>query len=281
MITCIELSKNVHKIIVSENGRLQGKKKVLFCSDVHFDSPECDRDLLAKHFKEADVIVVFGDFFDLMQGKYDPRRSYSDILPQYKGSNYIDLVVQDAVKFLEPYAYKIALFCQGNHETSVTNRCNTDPLKNLVALLNFTYKTNIQVGAYQGVVVYQVKVNSLNVRSCKIFYHHGHGGNAKRSKGMLDNQIDGFVFPDADIIVKGHNHSKWHDPSNVRLKLDHQFRLIHEAQHILRLGTYKTSKTDSGWEVEKGFLPAKLGGWFVNFTFKHDKLNWDNIEEAV
>jgi predicted phosphodiesterase len=280
MITCKELSKNVHKITVSEKGRLDGRKKVLFCSDVHFDSPECDRELLKKHFKEADVIAVFGDFFDLMQGKYDPRRSYTDVLPQYKGANYFDLVLADAVKFLKPFAHKIAILTQGNHETSVVNRCNTDPIKNLVTLLNFTYKTNIQVGGYQGVLIYQLMVKGHGV-SCKIFYHHGSGGNAKRSKGMLDNQIDGFAFPDADIIVKGHNHSKWHDPSNVRLKLDQNFKLIHAAQHVIRLGTYKKSKIDNGWEVEKGFLPAKLGGWFVNFRFKGNVLNWDNIEEAV
>lgn len=278
---CTELSKNVHKVEVAEKTSLGIRKKVLFCSDIHFDSPECDRKLLAKHFAEADIILIFGDFFDMMQGKYDPRRSYSDILPQYKGADYLDLVLSDAIKFLKPFARKIALFTYGNHETSVVSRCNTDPLKNLVALLNFKYKTQIQVGGYQGVVVYQSRVGMNLNYSCKIFYHHGSGGNAKRSKGMLDNQIDGFAFPDADIIVKGHNHSKWHDLSNVRLKLDQNFKLIHSPQHVLRLGTYKTSKIDSGWEVEKGFLPSKLGGWFINFKYSHQKLNWDNIEEAV
>jgi predicted phosphodiesterase len=275
---CAELSKNVHRIEISEG---YTKKKVLMCSDIHFDSPECDRGLLKEHFEEADIICVIGDFFDLMQGKYDPRRSYSDVLPQYKGASYFDLVLQDAVKFLKPYAKKIAVICYGNHETSVVNRCNTDPIKNLVTLLNFTAKTNIQVGGYQGVIVYQQRFSKRSMSSCKIFYHHGSGGNAKRSKGMLDNQIDGFVFPDADIIVKGHNHSKWHDPSNVRLKLDHEHKLVHKSQHVLRLGTYKSSKIENGWEVEKGFLPSKLGGWFINFCLKKEMLNWDNIEEAV
>lgn len=277
---CTELSKNVHKVTFEEKGKLATRKKVLFCSDIHFDSPECDRELLKQHFKEADVILIFGDFFDLMQGKFDPRRSYSDVLPQYKGASYFDLVLQDAVKFLKPFANKIAMFGYGNHETSVISRCNTDPIKNLVALLNFTYKTNIMVGGYQGVVVYQTKVKGKG-NSCKIFYHHGSGGSAKRSKGMLDNQIDGFSYPDADIIVKGHNHSKWHDPSNVRLSLDQNFKLVHKAQHVLRLGTYKASKMDNGWEVEKGFLPSKLGGWFINFRMRGNLLNWDSIEEAV
>lgn len=275
-----ELSKNVHRIEVTTSIK-DSKKKLLLCSDVHFDSPECNRELLRQHFKESDMICIIGDFFDLMQGKYDPRRSYSDVLPQYKGANYFDLVLVDAVEFLKPFAHKIAVICYGNHETSVVSRCNTDPIKNLVTLLNYATKSNVQVGGYQGVIVYQQRFGKRAMSSCKIFYHHGSGGSAKRSKGMLDNQIDGFVFPDADIIVKGHNHSKWHDPSNVRLKLDHEHKLVHRSQHVLRLGTYKQSKIDNGWEVEKGFLPAKLGGWFVNFRIKDKLLNWDNIEEAA
>ena len=55
------------------------KARYLFLSDVHFDSTHCDRDLLTKHLDEALAmnasVLVFGDWFDLMQGMYDPRRS--------------------------------------------------------------------------------------------------------------------------------------------------------------------------------------------------------------
>jgi hypothetical protein len=39
-------------------------------------------------------------------------------------------------------------------------------------------------------------------------------------------------------------------------------------------GSYKdgTGIGKSGWEVQKGFLPTRLGGWFIDFQFKSLKL---------
>lgn len=277
-----QINKHVH-LIEHISTYADFNCKMLVCSDIHFDSPQCDREKLEKHFKEADVISIKGDFFDLMQGQYDPRKNYSDIMPQYKGANYLDLVINDAIEFLRPYAHKIAMIGYGNHETGILKRQNTDPISRLVIQLNRELGTNIQIGSYQGFLVFRFRqVKREGTRgTCVIYYHHGNGGNARRSKGILSNQIDGFLAPDADIICKGHDHNKWHDPSNVRLKLDKTYSVVHSAQHVLRLGSYKTSKINHGWEVEKGFLPSKLGGWFVNFTMKEFKLNWDNIQEAV
>ena len=42
-------------------------------------------------------------------------------------------------------------------------------------------------------------------RRFNIHYHHGYGGGAKRSKGILGADIDQKDFPDADIIVRGHD----------------------------------------------------------------------------
>ena len=39
-------------------------------------------------------------------------------------------------------------------------------------------------------------------------------------------------------------------------------------------GSYKdgTGLGKSGWEVQKGFLPTRLGGWFIDFEFKVEEL---------
>ena len=52
-------------------------KKVLLLSDIHWDNPKCQRDLLKRHLDEAKEIgadvLLNGDTFCLMQGAYDVK----------------------------------------------------------------------------------------------------------------------------------------------------------------------------------------------------------------
>jgi len=95
-------------------------KKWLMMSDIHWDNPKCKRDILKKHLDmalEQDMgIVINGDFFCLMQGKWDPRRSKKDIRPEHNVHNYLDAVIEDAVNWWSPYAQNIAWIGYGNHE---------------------------------------------------------------------------------------------------------------------------------------------------------------------
>ena len=54
-------------------------KPLMVISDVHWDSKDCDRKLLKKHLNSAleqdAAIIIIGDFFDLMEGRNDMRRS--------------------------------------------------------------------------------------------------------------------------------------------------------------------------------------------------------------
>ncbi len=72
------------------------KQLFLLLSDLHWDNPHCDRDLLKNHLDEAvrrnAAIVVNGDFFCLMQGKGDPRRSKDDIRPEHNNGRYLDSI---------------------------------------------------------------------------------------------------------------------------------------------------------------------------------------------
>jgi UDP-2,3-diacylglucosamine pyrophosphatase LpxH len=92
-------TNNVHTI------RTTAKKvKVLLISDLHWDNPHCDRELLRDHLEEAkkggNDILINGDMFCLMQGKYDGRRSKSEIRPEHNNSRYLDSVVDTAVDVL-------------------------------------------------------------------------------------------------------------------------------------------------------------------------------------
>lgn len=80
--------------------------KALLMSDLHWDNPHCDRALLKKDLEAAKKgghdIFINGDFFCAMQGKYDGRRSKSEIRPEHNSSHYLDLLVSTAIDWFEP-----------------------------------------------------------------------------------------------------------------------------------------------------------------------------------
>ena len=83
--------------------------------------------------------------------------------------------------------------------------------------------------------------NKSGAQRFNVHYHHGYGGGAKRSKGILGADIDQKDFPDADFILRGHDHQKWHLPVTVdritSMKLEQ--RTVHHLclAHTRNLGT--------------------------------------------
>lgn len=267
-----------------EIGLAGDKQKWLLISDIHYDSTCCKRNLLKKHLDrclEEDIkIFINGDWFDVMGCHKDPRSKPQDVRPEYyKKRPYLDLVLEDSYNFLKKYAKQIAFIGYGNHETAIIKHRDTDIMERLHALL-LQHNEEIILGAYDGFVrfVFEGKTGG-RIRSRLMHYHHGMGGNAFRSKGVLRNQIDGFIYPQADIIIRGHDHQKLYDPSNVRMIIRDNGELITKSQHIIKTGSYKDgSSKQFGWEKEKGFLPTKMGGWFMNLTYRDKDLEIEVIE---
>jgi UDP-2,3-diacylglucosamine pyrophosphatase LpxH len=250
----------------------------LLLSDVHFDSTKCDRDMLKDHLDKALAlkasVYIFGDWFDLMQGMYDPRRSYSSLRPEYKSITYLDDVINDAVEFLEPYKEALAMVGRGNHETNIEKRLSTSPIDRLVGALG----GGIMAGPYSGWVqlVYSRNANNHGGRHQRMLhFHHGYGGNAPRSKGVLNVDLDQKEWPDADVIVSGHTHQKWHVPMSVE-RITDRLNTYEDTVHHLKLGSYKKLDRFAGWEVEKGFQQPRLGGWWMDAELrrtKHDRVD--------
>ena len=245
----------------------------LLLSDVHFDSTKCDRDMLKDHLDKALAlkasVYVFGDWFDLMQGMYDPRRSYSSLRPEYKSITYLDDVINDAVEFLEPYKEVLAMVGRGNHETNIEKRLSTSPIDRLVGALG----GGIMAGPYSGWVqlVYSRNANNHGGRHQRMLhFHHGYGGNAPRSKGVLNVDLDQKEWPDADVIVSGHTHQKWHVPMSVE-RITDRLNTYEDTVHHLKLGSYKKLDRFAGWEVEKGFQQPRLGGWWMDAELRRTK----------
>lgn len=235
-------------------------------SDVHFDSQKCDRELLTKHLKEAEkrnaTVVINGDFFDVMGIKSDPRSSYSDIRKEYLHTNYLDVVVEDAISYLRKFKVDYVIG-RGNHESNIYRRQQTDVTQRLVDGLKPTH--NVIDFHYSNWVLYKMVANDKVTKIIKHHLHHGAGGNAKRSKGVLNADINLMQFPDADIITRGHDHNKWYLPVTVQ-KLDQKQNLVATKIHLLQTGSYKMKSQTSGWEVEKGFNEPTLGGWWLGMS---------------
>lgn len=263
------ISKTVHKLTTPKS------LFTLQCSDIHYDSPYCDRTSLKKHFDEVKdrggQICIYGDLFDVMGCYKDPRTKAADIRSEYiqKGRSYLDLVVDDVYEFLKPYKQNIAIISYGNHETAILKHRDTDPLDRLIFRLNQLDGKDVMKGAYAGWLVLAMKRSKAKC-SFRIAYHHGKGGNAKRSKGVLYSQIDAFQFPDANLIVSGHDHNKIWDPSNVRNRLSAYDNTYNDTVHWLKSGSYALSPEGFGYVVERGFLPKRMGGWFVDFDIIRD-----------
>ena len=242
--------------------------KIIPFSDVHFDSKKCDRVLLKKHLDlmvEQDAYCWFnGDFLDVMGCNRDPRSGKGDIRPEYDVKNYLDAVCEDAVKFLEPYKDRILFMSDGNHETNILMRQETNVLDRIARPLGVD---RMGYGGFIKLSFVCGKDEDKNVFSQLIHFHHGFGGNAPRSKGVMRVDIDSANYPDADLIVRGHTHQKWAVQRQQR-RLSQGGKYYKKKTLHVQLGSYKDGYGLGlkGWEVEKEFSETVLGSYLFEIT---------------
>ena len=262
--------------LVQQNVRKSNTVTILNLSDVHYDSRKCDRELLTKHLKQAEsrgaLVFINGDLFDLMQGKYDPRHGKYDIRPEYKSATYLDDVINDCAEYLAKFRVTY-IIGQGNHETNIVKRLETNPIERVVERLKFMGQ-QAHMGWYSGLLCIRQGYESTEpnkgdlqtVRTTKIYYHHGSGGGSARSKGILSADIQQLSCPDADVITSGHDHNKWYLPVNVD-RYRKNLEPYQTTVHHIRSGSYKLKDRNLGWEVEKGFRTPRLGGWWIDVAY--------------
>lgn len=261
--------KLVSKHRNSHVGETRGEKiqKLAFMSDLHWDNPKCDRVLLKKHLDrclaEDRKVIINGDMFCLMQGKYDPRRSKKDIRPEHNKPNYIDAVIQDAVEWFTPYASILLLVGYGNHETAIVKNIETDPLQRFVDLYNFTAGGELSIGGYGGWLTWTIRPyeNSRKSVKCNMYYYHGSGGGGPVTRGVIQHQRQMADIEGADLVMMGHVHELytmvW---SKKYLCKNSMVPKIRDVHHF-RTGCYKDEYNDGymGWHVERGAPPKPIG----------------------
>ena len=276
----IRHGSNVHEL------QIEGKEtKIAMLSDLHWDNPKCDRDLLKKHLdycKEENIpVMVNGDFFCLMQGRGDNRRNKSDIRPEHNNSKYLDSIVTTAVEWFEPYADILTIIGYGNHETGIIKWQETDILQRFVDLLNLKCNSNVQTGGYGGWLIVKL-IENTKIFSTRIKYFHGSGGGGVVTKGALNLTRALELYEGCDVYTMGHIHEN-SARNDVRDTLNHNaykgYYVSHKPIHLLLTGTYKEEYQEGakGWHVERGAPIKPVGGRFLTIKTERDRSNKDDV----
>ena len=267
MFTSKRISRNVQEIRFS----FPSKKKthyILALSDIHFDNPACNRDLLKEHLEEAKkrnaAICVFGDFFCCMQGSFDPRKCKGAIRPEDDYPDYFDRIVTNAAKWWKPYAKNLVVVCPGNHETAILKRQEIDLIDRFAMKMRDVGGITAAGGYGNFIRVYG---NLHNTRFSNVIYsHHGYG-----SGGAWSRQTTAFLKyleqVEADVYIAGHIHKKETFPVE-RAYLTKSNKVSTRSINFIRCGTYKNEFKDGagGWSIEKGIGPRPLGGYWIELT---------------
>lgn len=244
---------------------------MLLRSDAHHDSKGCDRRLEMRHLEQARdrgaLILDFGDLFDAMQTRTDPRRSTRDLKAEFLTDSYLNAIVNEAAQCYSPYAPQWVMMGTGNHEYAIQKHSDYDPISGLLSQLNTEeHGGHILAGGYDGYVKVRLtwkKVKpdtSPRSESFLIYYTHGSGGSARRSKGMLKADLRAAVRPDADIIVSAHIHSSWQLPM-IKERVTKEGTIREDLVWHLQLPSYKRPGT---WESTKEMNAHPLGAHWLN-----------------
>jgi hypothetical protein len=282
------ISKNIAKI------NLVGKHvQFALLSDLHWDNPKCDRELLKKHLDyclEHNIKVMLnGDTFCLMQGKFDPRRSKKDIRPEHNKANYLDVVIEDAVEWFTPYADILTVVGYGNHETGIIRHVETDPLQRFVDLLNYKCNSNVITGGYGGWLILNVFLGETTSKgmSVKVKYYHGSGGGGGIvTRGALNLTRALELAEGFDVFTMGHIHENA-ARNDVREYLNTQggnCKIELKQIHMAITGTYKEEYGSGfmGWHVERGAPPKPIGGRILNIYINREQNNGiDNLTKII
>jgi UDP-2,3-diacylglucosamine pyrophosphatase LpxH len=280
--------RNVHRLTFELAANEE--QEFLLISDLHIDNPHCRRDLLKRDLDEAKKrgakVIINGDFFCIMQGKADPRHSKKDIRPEHVGANYFQLVRDEAIEFMKPYAHIIALIGYGNHETAVLKRQEFDLLADFVTLLNERTGANVQLGGYAGWIVINAKrKNNTSGAVIKMKYHHGYGGGGPATKGVIQNHREMAGVHGADVVWMGHVHELYHivDMAESLRSTMGDYKVVHRPVHQIRTSTYKDEFDDGagGFHIEKGRKPKPLGGFWMSLKLDRNKSTTEDKILAV
>jgi hypothetical protein len=256
-------TRNIHEVTC------QSGQEFLLVSDLHWDNPHCDRGLLKNHFDEAvkrnAAIILNGDTYCCMGGKYDRRADKSLIRPEHNTDRYFDAIVDTSVEWFAPYAKNILLIGYGNHETAIIKHGETDLLQRFASTLNYATGSAVQVGGYGGTIDIRVLHDTIRGVNFVVHYFHGHSGGGAVSRGVIHDQRLLAGTEGYDLTWMGHVHELYYHQNMIHRYDRSTKTLIQKPIHQLRTATYKEEWDGGymGFHTERGRGPKPLGGYWL------------------
>ena len=224
-------------------------------SDLHIGSLHTDYKLIEKELKRAEsedaLIAINGDVFDAILPGDRKRYRANNLHPRMysAGDDMIGESIRWAYEILSPYADRILMIGDGNHDDSVARFHHIEPVKHLCILLAKESGKPINYGGYHGFIHIRMDQNGLGKKygHFVIHYHHGAGGGAPVTKGAITFCRAQMCLEGVDAIWRGHTHNKQagRDAKIVynTLKVKPENRVCHKDVLTVRTGAYMDTYT--------------------------------------
>lgn len=255
-------------------------------SDAHHDNPHCNQEMEKRHLQMAVErnagIIDNGDLFCAMQGNYDPRKSKEDLRPEHQCNNYLDALVNTAADFYEPFAKNFVVMAQGNHESLILKKQESNLNERLITKLNERTGSLIAYGGFSGWIRFCFEWDGKKGGSCtktvNLWRHHGYGGGGPVTRGAIQTNRQAVYLPDAHMVITGHTHDAFVMPIE-RLRINSHGTISKDKQWHIKIPTYKEEYGDGygGWHIERGAPPKPVGAYWLRFYYERQDIRFEII----
>jgi hypothetical protein len=236
-------------------------------SDLHIEYRHTEDRLIKKELKDhaennRDVFLN-GDVFDLILPK-DAKRYSRGAHKDGMMDEIINSCLDQAVNLFSDYP-NIKGIGIGNHEASSIRYGGVNIVKLLIDRLEKDCGFRPKYMGYTGAIVYKFDYCPQGKRCggwrwiCH--YHHGAGGAAKVTKGIMALYHMGAWSPGADLIWQGHKHNRILDSGTQFLRIGAGGNCEWQHQARVMTGAYmKPSPSVPGYAQAANMSPQQPGG---------------------
>jgi hypothetical protein len=238
-------------------------------SDCHFGASSLDKKALKKDFDRMAAlgcrIGINGDVFDAILPsdvkRFDLRAVDPELMRMCTEGGWLPLdgAIELAARFLEPYAHLIEFIGIGNHEGHVGKHHHVQLVPQLIAILRERTGHSIKYGGWCGYWNVALEGTGTKKTGFTIYRHHGAGGAAPATKGIIDFERMMAWQGDVDGLWIGHKHNRF-AVVNRKMTLDRRTMTSKERDvHCIMTGSYLDT-----YGLEKDTKPSYAVGWNVS-----------------